>query len=352
MYKRQDAPQELAIHKNHLFLSFKGGSLQHSAPGDPLTWDARKGAAEIGLGDDITGLAAGFAGVLSIFCHNKTAILYGTCVDDWRLETVSNEAGAFAHTVQAMDRPVMLDGRGVRALTAVQRFGDFEAGTLSVAIEPLLDARLRRGGRPCASLKSRAKNQWRLFWNDGAGLVMDLSNPAAPAFMPIHYGRPVSACASVDGEGPTGETLLFGSDDGSVYELDRGNGFDGDPVPAFVRLAYNHLATPMRIKRFHKVCLDLDAAPNTRLWAVPDFSHGDPDLPSAGERALALSGGGGHWEESSWNQFLWSARAHGSAQAWIDGIGTDIGLTIASREAPAHTLHGLTVHYSPARLIR
>jgi hypothetical protein len=45
-----DTPKHISAHRNHLFLAFAKGSIQHSSIGDPYTWSAVTGAAELGMG--------------------------------------------------------------------------------------------------------------------------------------------------------------------------------------------------------------------------------------------------------------------------------------------------------------
>ncbi|MBF0323222.1 MAG: hypothetical protein HQL62_09850, partial [Magnetococcales bacterium] len=138
----EDRPTHLAAHTKHLFFSFSGGSLQHSGTGEPLEWQVSIGAGEMALGDEMTGMLPVVGGVLTLFCRNATYALYGTSSADWRLDLLSGESGAIPWTLQDMGRPVYLDDRGVRQLSAVQEFGDFHAGTLSHVIQPWLAAKM------------------------------------------------------------------------------------------------------------------------------------------------------------------------------------------------------------------
>ncbi|MBP2230825.1 hypothetical protein J2847_004134 [Azospirillum agricola] len=351
-----DMPRHIAAHSNYLFLAFDA-SLQFSGLGSPYEWSVLAGAGELSIGEAITGLVAGYAGTLVAFGRNRIGILYGTVFGggtsaDGDLKIITEEAGAVEWSVQAMAQPIFLDDRGVRNLASVQEFGDFQAGTLSRLIKPYLDAKRRAGATVVSSLRVRDLNQYRLFWSDGTGLVMDLSG-TGPAFMPLALGRVVRCAVSVEGADGA-EQLYFGSDGGFVYRLDSGTSFDGQPVEAYVRLAFNHLGSPTLNKRFHKATVEITAAPNTTLYASADFDYGNPDLPSAAEQGFDVAGRGGFWNEAAWNEFYWSAPVEGLAEAYIDGSGTSISLAIgteATHEDP-HTIHGLTLHTSARGLKR
>jgi len=51
----EDKPKHLAGHVNHLFYAFENGSIQHSSIMYPNQWSVITGAAELGVGDEVSG---------------------------------------------------------------------------------------------------------------------------------------------------------------------------------------------------------------------------------------------------------------------------------------------------------
>lgn len=347
-----DTPNHLREKSNHLFLSFPGGSLQNSGPGEPYEWSPVLGASEIGMGDDIVGLADAPGDSLAIITRNKCGMLGGTSVDDFYLDKMPGEAGAFEWTVQSMSLPTMFDNGGIYNLAAVQAFGDFEAATMSRLIKPLIDRKLKASVTPTASIKVKAKNQYRVFFSDETGIVMDLSGKK-PEFAPIDYDLVVRCTASVE-DANGNEILLFGSDDGYVYQLDKGTSFDGDAISAYVRLAFNNYGSPTINKRFHKLTTECTAGPGTTIKCAVDFGYGDPDQPSVGDQTFDVSGGGGFWGEAVWSEFFWGSRVEGVAEVYIEGLGTNMSPVFFSEltYVEPYTLHGNTTHFSPRGLKR
>lgn len=342
-----DAPTAIAAHANHLFLAFPGGSLQHSGLGDPTLWAVAEGAAEIGLGEDITALLP-MVGVLAIFGRNRAAILYGTSAADWQIKTLSDEAGALTGTAQYIGTAIYLDDRGVRSLSTTQNYGDFKKGTLSQPVDPLFGK--LRGHAPTSSLRVREKDQYRIYWDNGAGVVMYLGRKR-PEFMV--FKLPVTVRTATSAEMYGAEIMLAGADDGYVYRLDRGNDFDGAPIPAWCRLAFSHQGKPMRVKRYHKAAIDIETYARTRIGLVAEFGYGDPGQPPASE-TMEIVGGGGFWEEADWDNFHWSVPVEGVAETHIAGLGRNISLCVVSHEAgeEAHILHGVTINYSERGAVR
>ena len=345
-----DTPVHIASHKKQLFLAFHKGSLQHSGIGEPYSWTVISGAAELGTGDEITGLQVMRGDAMAIFNRNRTYILYGTSSLDWNLKTFSNQSGAVEHTIQDLTEIIYLDDRGVTNLSAVNAFGDFAISSLSKKIKPVIDSKI---GTSIASVRVRSKGQYRLFFTDGSAIYGTFAGNKLAGFIRVDLGKVVyTVCSAEDSDG--NEILFFGSDDGYVYQMDKGTSFDGSKVEAMLRLSYYHYDTPTRNKRFRKIHFEMSADTDVTLKFVPAYSYDDPLVPAAREQSVSISGGGGYWNIHNWNTFNWSSAVISTAENNIEGVGTNMGLLILSEatyEQP-HTLQGVTVHYSPRRIRR
>lgn len=345
-----DTPRHLTAHKKHLFLAFHKGSLQHSGIGLPYSWTVITGAAELGTGDEITGLQVMRGDSMAIFNRNRTYILYGTSVGDWNLKTFSNNSGAVEYTVQNLAETIYLDDRGVTNLSAVNAYGDFAISSLSRKIKPVIDS---KKGKSISSVRVRSKGQYRLFFNDGTAVFGTFAGNKLAGFIRVDLGKVVySVCSAEDADG--NEILFFGSDDGYIYQMDKGTSFDGTKVEAMLRLSYYHYDTPTRNKRFRKIHFEMTADSDVSLKFMPAYSYDDPQVPEAREQAMSVSGGGGYWNIDDWDTFNWSSAVVSTAEHNIEGVGTNMGLLILSEatyEQP-HTLQGVTVHYSPRRIRR
>lgn len=341
-----DTPEHIAEHKNHLFLSFPGGSLQHSSIGEPQEWDVVTGAAELSVGHEINQLVSGWAQVLLIIGRSQVNVLYGSSVDDWDLVPTTEDAGGIEWTAQVINQPVYVDDAGVRRLSATSAWGDFKTGTDTLLVHPLIQSKRKNGVTPAAAVRSKAKTLYYLFYDDKTGLFVyyGRKNPEVMAFELDHQVECITA-----GEDSSGnEEIYFGSDNGFVYQLNKGTSFDGGNVYAFIRLAYNHLGKPSVNKVWKGCQLELDADPSTTIYLTGDFDYGNPDQPGQPEATFSVTGGGGFWSESNWNEFIWSNPSVGQAIGTLEGFGPSCSLAILSDDtykAP-HTLHGLTFQYA------
>ena len=347
-----DTPNHISAHRNHLFLSFPGGSLQNSGTAKPMVWTAITGAAENALGEEITGLQSDFAQTLTIFGRNSVAILYGNDTTDFVFQVISGDSGAVEWTVQKFGNPMYLDDIGVRDIRTTNAFGDFKAGTLTQLVQRHFDAKKKAGIAAVGAMRVRAKNQYRLFWSDGTGINIFLGRKYPEHFL-FDLGKVVSCCCSAE-DANGFEVLLFGCDDGFVYQLDAGTSMDGLPVNAFIRFPFNHVGSPTQDKRWFKAVMEVDATPQIQLSMLAEFAYADFEEPPSILQRFDVYGGGGFWDVSNWDEFIWDAPVEGVAECYIDGIGRNVSVAVistATYEEP-HTIHGMTLHYSPRRLRR
>lgn len=351
-----DTPTRIAVHKYHLILAFPGGSVQVSETGTPREWEVVQGAAEIALGDEITDFLPNNAGVLTILAQNSIANLYGSSKADFQLEILSDEAGAIAWTADKVGEGIYMDKRGVRKLSSTQAFGNFNIGTLTQMVKPLLQDNAASSVTAVASVRVRNKDQYRLFFSNKTGFSIYLGKKY-PEILPFDLGKKVTCICSA--EMTAGEAIFFGSTDGYLYEMDKGTSFDGSAITYSLRLPFNHLGAPQVLKRFHKVSIECEAIPSATLKVAADFDYGSPyeagavavDAPS---QAFTVSGGGSIWDQANWNDFYWSSTVEGLAEAYLDGVGRNMSLLISgsSADEPPHLLQGLTLFYTVRGLQR
>uniref|UniRef100_A0A6H1ZY33 Uncharacterized protein n=1 Tax=viral metagenome TaxID=1070528 RepID=A0A6H1ZY33_9ZZZZ len=350
-----DAPEHILAHRSHLFLSFAGGSLQHSSLGEPHLWSVVTGAAELGLGDECTGMLS-MPDLLVAFCRNSTSLLYGTSIADWELTPLSNESGAIEWTIQKMGPGLYLDDRGVTSLSAVQEYGDLNANTLSKYINPLTKEKLSIVQN---SVRIKDKNQYRLFFTDRSAITMTLNtgdDEDAVGFTRQYYDKlPVCICSTENSSGE--EEIYFGSTDGFVYQMDKGTSFNGNAIEAMIKFHFNHLDSPSTKKRIRKIVLELVSPINTYVSASVEFNYGETGNQAT---VFANEAPGGYWDVDLWDLIVWNGVSVSSAPLYVDGTGLNFSLTIyhsgvwelqgvggrsGLTGAEPHTIQGYVVNY-------
>lgn len=244
-----DTPDHVKVHKNQLFFSFDG-SLQHSGISTPFVWSVVLGASEIATGFHITGLQTepGEAGnsALLVACRQKLFILYGTDSSNWDLIPYRAEVGAYEWTIQTVAYTMFLDDHGITDFMTTQRFGNFSHSALSNLVRKYVNARKTLAVASCVV---RAKNQYRIFFSDSSALYVTMNGSRVMGMMPVQLNDEVTCICSE--EAPDGsEEIYFGSDDGVVYQLDKGTSFDGDNILAYMYTHFDNVKSIEWIKEF------------------------------------------------------------------------------------------------------
>jgi len=347
-----DAPNHITAHKKHLFLSFQGGSIQHSSIGDPMTWTPITGAAELALGDECTGFEQQAGDALVVFTRNQTHILYGTSAIDWNLKPFSRTTGCIAGTNQRFgSMTYFLDDRGVTSLAATQAFGDFIADSISQKISPIM-ANIKAD--VSASVQIRNKGQYRLFTNSGGGVIATFEGNKLAGWTTVYFPNPVKCIVS--GESANGSELIyFGSDNGFIYQLEKGTSFDGQPVPATLRLQFNHIKSPRLRKRYRRTLIEHeDATFGSAITYQSEFDNGAYTAGQGGANAVFMGSDAAYWNAAVWNEATWSSNEPSTINAATPGTAKNMGILIYSNltyEA-AYKLTGALVHFDVRRIDR
>ena len=349
----KDKPQFVATQANHLILGYRGGSVQLSGTGLPLSFDAVDGAAEFGFGEDLTGIKSNTKTSTVITGRNKIGYLTGNSSTDFILKDISEDSGAVADTLEVVGEPYFLDDLGVRGLNSAETFGDWNIGTATQLVEPLIRSKREGGVTAVGAMRVRSKNQYRLFYSDGSGISVYFGNETPESMSQLVNFTPTCVYSGEIANGD--EILLMGADDGFVYEMDAGTSWDGENLVAFLRTPFMHQGAPNVVKRYHRAFLDVaDGGPETTLSYSADYGYGDPDLAGSTDTDLVVTGGGGFWEAFFWDTDYWDSVVQARADLELQGIGPNVTISLiheAAYEQP-HTITSITVNFTPRRTLR
>ena len=345
-----DRPFEIAEHKNHLFLAYPQGQLQHSNLGDPMTYTTSAGS--IGLGDEIQQLQTLRADVLGIFQTNRVSLLYGASKATWDLKFHSQSANTRADSVQEIGgNAVYVNDAGIMSLAGTQAFGDFDALNLGVDVNRTLDSLLT--GYQSSTL-SKAASQYRIYGVAKQALVMSFAAgtiaPQTISFTKLKYQhQPVcSAVGTIANE----EAMFFGTDDGWVMRERTGTTYDGTAITAFFRTSYWHSKNPQLKKRYRKLMMDLDATTEpVPIFFKQDFDFSGPDYTET--QNYTVNPSGGLYDVDYWNEFFWSSPEAAQVEANIDGVGRHMSILLwCEEDAEPFTVYGMALQFSPLEIKR
>lgn len=344
-----DAPKFITEHKKKLFLAFKG-SVQYSGDGTPYQWTVLSGANELGMGDDVTGLAVQAGDTLAIFTRSTSYQLNGSTNNTFQLLPISKEIGALPYTVQVVGKTLGLDDRGIISTDRTQAYGNFVQSTLSAKAQPVMDLMRTKA---IGSIVYRARGQYRIYGSDGSGVIAGFNEQGLIGITQLQY--PVNPTCFASCEDSTGkDVVFFGADNGYVYQADRGSSFDGAAIEAYLRMPSNTLGSPRMRKRFRKAVMSMSAAAYASIRFQPEFSDGDPDVSTHRLQTGEVIGSGGYWDISNWDQFFYDAGLVSSPAFSIEGTGLNMALLFYSSSAIdlGHILQGMQIHFSLRKLQR
>lgn len=348
-----DTPTHLAVHKQHLFLSF-GASLQFSSIGDPYKWDPVLGAGEIAMNGVISNLIPlpgdQSSGALGVYTRHDTSVLYGTSSVDFALSTFNTGTGAMPYTAQNMDQSYVLDDRGIITLGTSLNFGNFTPATLTMTLRPFLSTRVTLA---TASTLNREKGQYRVFFSDGTALYMTVVNGKLLGTMPVELLDPV-ICA-VEGESSTGAAVqFFGSDNGMVYQLDAGTSFDGDPIAANFNLVYNSTKSPRVLKRYRHASVEMTGDFYAEIQFGYDLGYRTQYLAQPLDETYAVDLRSTYWDDMIWDNFVWDGSDVTPSEIGITGTAENMAIRISSFSdiLQPFTVNSVIVHYTLRRGLR
>jgi hypothetical protein len=350
-----DTPKHIAEHRNHLFLAF-AGSLQYSGIGAPYSYTLLTGANEIALGDTITGLlpqAGSSAGAaLAVFTRGKTSILYGSSSANFSLVPSNDDIGYTAYTMQRVGNDTYgMTPRGIQALSTTLNYGNFTFGSVSFLLQSLVNL---KAGMAVASTTLKAKNQFRIYFNDGTAFVVGLTGNKVNGILPLSYGTPVE-CITTDELSTGEEVTYFGSDDGFVYRESIGTSFDGNQIESWIRPVFNNLQSPLVRKQFRTAAFEVKCDGFARVNITYDLGYATPAVePAATQLDQDLLGAGGYWDQFTWDEFNWDSPVVNETRISIDGTEKNISFLFYSNRAQddSHTVQGVNLLYTPRRLQR
>ena len=357
-----DTPKYIKCHKYQLFLSFKG-SRQNSGVGLPFVWTTVTGGAEVGIGDDITGFAVMPGEALAIGARNSIHQLNGSSVDDFVEKNVSQTRGAIPRTMQEMGQTYCLDDQGVVQVSPTQAYGAFNEQIISRRAQPVTN-RVRINA--IASTVYRAKNQYRVYGNDGTGMILSVGtdsrgNPLVQITeFDYNSGRSTDAinvtciCAGEDSTGK--DVIYFGADNGYVYQCEKGTSFDGNEIEAYIRMPFGDAKSPQIKKHYRKVLMEMSCDGYTNIGFHPEFSYGETSISSHTTGTNAISGHGGYWggPTTLWGSFYYDAQSTITPNFKVGGDGVNMSMFFYSKSDyyASHSLGGATIYYSPRKLKR
>lgn len=335
-------PFHMAVFSDHLFSAYRGGALFCSALKTPTSFEATNGATQWGLSGEITGLSEQPGGALAILCKNRVELIYGNNKDDFQKNVYSPDTGAKEWTAQVLGEGLYLDDRGVGQLSRSQAFGNFDYASISKNIRPTLKLFINES---VGSLLVRGKNQYRLFFENGEGLIATFNELGLIGWTNFSYPE-LGACFYSSEDNMGFERSFMGTQAGYVMELDQGRSFDGLAIQTIFRPVFMHQGAADRYKHYFSLMLESSAEDVADIQVRPDFDFSTEEIPLENITRTVL-GSGGYYDSDRWDLIRYGVPIVNRQPMPMTGDGTSVSCLIVSEsdfQLP-HTLQSLTIRY-------
>ncbi len=351
------APKYSEMVRNRLVLApaTTTSSIAISAPGDETDFNGASAAAELEIGDVVTGLKR-FRDTLYIFCLNSIWSLEGDTSSDFIIRSVTRSIGCVSHdSIQEVGGDlIFLSQDGLRSLAATDRIGDVDLGLLSRQIQPSLNT-IASGATEdhVSSCLVSSKSQYRIFINPGT----ISGDTEAPGFLGRLVGERQYEWAKLEGfntqtaDGTylsTGtELIIFGHiTNGYVYKMESGNSFDSTAIHHIYETPDIMYSDALFRKVMQKLSLYVNMGGDFALNVATLLDFNSTDVLQPKTFQLTHTGENAKYGEALYGTGMYSSVTFKVFKSNLIGSGFQVKFKFSgSSTEPTHRIDALEVQY-------
>lgn len=270
-----DAPNKIAVFKNHIFLaddnSANGeGRFVHSGPSLPYDWTAASGAGQLFPGFNVLQLKP-WRDELYVFGREKIKRAVPNATAGFLLQSVTDDIGLVSEdsVLEVGSDIIFLSPDGIRPVAGTDKINDVELGLLSRDIQPIIDDLIVTPDvDTLVGVVIRSKTQFRYFYGDetfetseSKGIIGGIRTFPRQGGRSWEFGELLGIRASCAWSGFENgrEVVLHGDYDGTVYQQEVGNSFAGEDIFSIYSTPFIDMdATDIR-KSIRKLTTFIDA---------------------------------------------------------------------------------------------
>lgn len=344
------------FHKNQMFFA-KGESLVFTSPYTDDDFLPANGSGVLNVGGEITGIIV-FRESLIIFTEKTISQLTGNTLQDFVLQPITRNVGCVAtDTIQEIGGDVIFLGpEGLRLLSATDRVGDFNLGVVSKTIQEQMTYLISTSSS-FSSCVVKQKSQYRIFGYNVSTEHVSSRGVLGTQMVGDNTGQMNWAellgfkayCTDSDYVDQT-ETIVFGNDDGYLYQMESGNSLDGDNIVATFATPFVPVEDPRLRKTFYKMVLYADPQGSMSMNAALKYDF--DTLGSIQPQSIELSNASGGAVFYGDADALYGSTTYGTKlvkqfQTQVIGSGFSVSLQFVSdSQDPPFSLDASTLEYS------
>lgn len=352
------APRFCENFANHLFLAgdpSEPHNLYFSAPLDETDYTPASGAGVINVGFQVKAIKA-FRNQLYIFGVNNIKKLVGNNISDFVISDVTKNLGCISSDaiVEFNGDILFLGPDGIRPVTATERIGDIELGTLSKPIQAIFEAYSRNEDLDSITMVVvNRKSQFRFFFanSESLGIIGSLRR-AGQQGLGFEYSQLVGMEVSCADSGYIGteEYVIHGDSLGKVHRQEVGNSFEGNPIFSLYQTPYIYMDDPVLRKVYYDLNTYMKSEGEVVVNVGIDFNYGDSDVPKPTDYEFTTAGAASYWGSAVYDTTdIFDGNPSPVRKTNIQGSGTSMSITyVTTEEQPSHTIQSYVVSYTLA----
>jgi len=352
------APKFCETFSNHLFLAgdpSEPNMLYFSAPLDETDFTPAGGAGVINVGFEIVTIKS-FRDQLYIFGVNNIKRLNGNNIADFVLSDVTKNLGCVSSdaVVEFNGDILFLGPDGIRPVTATERIGDIELGTLSKPVQSIFEAYSRNEDLDSITMMVvNRKSQFRLFFSnaESLGLIGSLRR-AGQQGLGFEYSQLVGVEVSCGDTGyiDTEEFVIHGDSTGKVHRQETGTSFNTEPIFSLYQTPYVYMDDPIVRKIFYDVHTYMRSEGEVTVNIGVEYDYGDSDVLIPFNFGFTTAGAASYWGIASYDTSdIYDGNPSPVRKTNLNGSGSSISLTyVTTEDQPSHTIQSYVVSYALA----
>ena len=296
----------------------------------------------------ITGIKA-YRNSLYIFTENTISKVSGLVDGNVQVIPVTENIGCVAgETIREIGGDLLfLSYDGIRTIAGTVRNEDVELGVISRKIAPLTDNIMNNLNTiTFSSCVITSKNQYRLWYKDSTvtqpkqkGIIASFAYDSTSGSFRWDFSELLGWTADVcdSGKDLAGEELLlFGNEDGKVYQFETGNTFDSTVITWIYQSPYGDFGDIGYRKAIHEVRLNtkLEGSANPKLYIKYDYDN--ITAPQPLEFPLSQLDGPSIYGEALYGNalFVYGSSLISSTEIYAEGSGHTVSFRIQDCDLP------------------
>ena len=352
------APKYCEDFSNHLFLAGDSSApttITFSAPMDESDFTPASGAGEINVGFEVKAIKS-FRDQLYIFGVNSIKRLTGNNISDFILTDVTKNLGCVSSdsVVEFNGDILFLGPDGIRPVSATDRIGDIELGTLSKPVQSIFETYTANENLDNITvLVLNKKSQFRLFFanSESLGLIGSLRRTGEQG-LGFEYSQLVGMEVACGDSGYIGyeEYVIHGDSSGNVYRQEVGQNFNGTAIFSLYQTPYLYMDDPVIRKVFYDLTTYMKAEGEVKVNVAVEYDYGDSEVSRPHDYDFTTTGAAAYWGAATYDSTdIYDGNPSPVRRTNLQGSGDSISLSyVTVEDQPSHTIQAFVVTYTLA----